>query len=158
MEGMRHKLSLPGLGMSKCTDPCLGLRRCRLPCVLEAVCRLPRDTTPQTAELRGVREVQDGRDSACTCRYCTGREQMSNVLSFLVFSFDPWEALVPGSGLPGVPVACEADPDASRLTHDRPQADLRHTKTPHSRPSRPRRYPSRRHRCPRRRGGRAPRA
>ena len=65
MEGMRHKLSLPGLGMSKCTDPCLGLRRCRLPCVLEAVCRLPRDKTPQTAELRGVREVQDGRDSAC---------------------------------------------------------------------------------------------
>ena len=29
MEGMRHKLSLPGLGMSKCTDP--SGRRCRLP-------------------------------------------------------------------------------------------------------------------------------
>ena len=29
-------------------------------------------------------------------------------------------------------VACEADPDASRLTRDRPEADLRHTKTPHS--------------------------
>ena len=78
MEGMRHKLSLPGLGMSKCTDPS-GAAGCR---VLEAVCRLPRDTTPQTAELRGVREVQDGRDSACmyirysirvVLKYCTVR-------------------------------------------------------------------------------------
>ena len=34
MEGMRHKLSLPGLGMSKCTDPS-GAAPCRLPCAVE---------------------------------------------------------------------------------------------------------------------------
>ena len=94
MEGMRHKLSLPGLGMSKCTDPSRSPALQRAGCrVLEAVCRLPRDTTPQTAELRGVREVQDGRDSACTCRYCTGREQMSNVLSFFRLTPGPVSGL-----------------------------------------------------------------
>ena len=88
MEGMRHKLSLPGLGMSKCTDPSRSPALQRAGCrVLEAVCRLPRDTTPQTAELRGVREVQDGRDSACmSVLYGLG----TNVKCPLLFSFDPW--------------------------------------------------------------------
>ena len=81
MEGMRHKLSLPGLGMSKCTDPSRSPALQRAGCrVLEAVCRLPRDTTPQTAELRGVREVQDGRDSACMYIRCSIRVVLKSVL------------------------------------------------------------------------------
>ena len=32
MEGMRHKLSLPGLGMSKCTDPSPVSGAAGLPC------------------------------------------------------------------------------------------------------------------------------
>ena len=68
MEGMRHKLSLPGLGMSKCTDQS-GAAGCR-------VC----PERHQTAELRGVREVQDGRDSACMYIRCSIRVVLKSVL------------------------------------------------------------------------------
>ena len=83
MEGMRHKLSLPGLGMSKCTDPSGA-----------AACRHTEDVRRHaTAELRGVREVQDGRASACmymrysirvVLKYCTVRvENKCQMSSFL---------------------------------------------------------------------------
>ena len=51
MEGMRHKLSLPGLGMSKCTDPsrspALQAAVCSRPC---AVCRETRRHRLQSLE------------------------------------------------------------------------------------------------------------
>ena len=82
MEGMRHKLSLPGLGMSKCTDQSGA-----------AGCRVPSAERHATAELRGVCEVQDGRDSACmyirysirvVLKYCTVRvESKCQMSSFL---------------------------------------------------------------------------
>ena len=73
MEGMRHKLSLPGLGMSKCTDRdpsgaahaprqgpgCSGAGWWEV----AAVCR---ETRHCRRELRGVREVQDETRRAST--------------------------------------------------------------------------------------------
>ena len=70
MEGMRHKLSLPGLGMSKCTDPSGA-----------AGCRVPRDTPLQsseacarsrTAETRRAC-TSDTRYGGSTLKYCTVR-------------------------------------------------------------------------------------
>ena len=99
MEGMRHKLSLPGLGMSKCTDPS---RSPALQAVLEAVCRICRETRRHRLQSLEACARSRTAETRRACRYCTGREQMSNVLSLLLlFSFvTPWRPAVRTPGSP----------------------------------------------------------
>ena len=72
MEGMRHKLSLPGLGMSKCTDQS-GAAGCR-------VCP-ERHTRLQSLEACArSRSAEGGRDSACMYIRCSIRVVLKSVL------------------------------------------------------------------------------